>query len=71
MQHYVLSSVREGARDHLVGVRQSKLIMAKDVLCTLVSSPQVGSGRGVVGLLEVDMRNITKGRSMRLILDNR
>jgi hypothetical protein len=43
--------------------------MAKDILCTLASSSQIGSGRGVAGLLEVERRNITKGRSRRLILD--
>jgi hypothetical protein len=70
LQHYVLSSVREGVRDHLVGVRQSKFIMAKDILCTLASSSQVGNRRGVAGLLGVDKRNITKGRSRRLILND-
>jgi hypothetical protein len=73
VQHYVLSSVREGVRegvrDHLVGVRQSKLVMAKDILCTLASSSHVGSGRGVARLLGVDGRNITKGRSRRLIVN--
>jgi hypothetical protein len=70
LQHYVLSSLIEGVRDHLVGVRQSKLVMAKDILYTLASLSQVGSRRGVVGLFGVDRRNITKGRSRRLILDD-
>ena len=67
--HATTSSVREGLKDHLVGVKASKIVMAKDILCTFASSSQVGSGRGLVGLLEVDRRNISKARSRRQILD--
>lgn len=69
LQDSVLSSVREGLKDHLVGVKPSKIVMAKDILCTFASSSQVGSGRGLAGLLGVDRRNISKARSRRQILD--
>ena len=49
LQDSVLSSVREGLKDHLVGVKASKIVMAKDILCTFASSSQVGSGRGWLG----------------------
>ena len=69
LQDSVLSSVREGLKDHLVGVKPSKIVMAKDILCTFASSSQVGSGRGLAGLLGVDRRNISKARSRRQVLD--
>jgi hypothetical protein len=69
LQSNIISSMREGLRDYLVGVKQSKLIMAKDILCTLASSREVGSGRGIVGLLGVDRRNIGRARTRRLTLD--
>ena len=71
LQDSVLSSVREDLKDHLVDVKASKIVMAKDILCTFASSSQVGSGRGLDGLLGVDRRNISKARSRRQILDAR
>jgi hypothetical protein len=38
LQDSVLSSVRDGLKDHLVGVKPSKIVMAKDILCTFASS---------------------------------
>ena len=38
LQDSVLSSVREGLKDHLVGVIASKIVMAKDILCIFASS---------------------------------
>jgi asparagine synthetase A len=31
LQSNIISSVREGLRDHLIGVKQSKLVMANDI----------------------------------------
>jgi hypothetical protein len=58
--------LREGLRDHLVGVKQSKLVMTKDILCTLASTSEVGRGRVVARLLGVDRRNIGWARSSKL-----
>ena len=68
--HFVLSSVREGMREHLVGQKTSKIIMAKDILCTFASKGNVGSGRGIAGLLGVDRRNISKAQGRRVLLDS-
>ena len=57
LQHSIVSSVRTGVRDHLVGSKPSKIIMAKDILCTFVLSSDIGSRTGFVGLLGVDRRN--------------
>jgi hypothetical protein len=69
LQQFVFSSIREGIKDHLVGVKQSKLVMAKDILCTFASTSEVGSGRGLAGLLGVDRRNISRARGRRVLLD--
>jgi hypothetical protein len=69
LQNSVISSVREGMRDHLVGSKPSKIVMAKDILCTFASGSQCGSGRGLAGLLGVDRRNIYHARSRRMVLD--
>ena len=47
-------------RDHLVGSKLSKIIMAKDILCTFALSFNVGSRRGFTRLLGVDRRNFQK-----------
>ncbi len=36
------SHLKEGLTTHLVGQRQSKLVMAKDFVCMLASSSQLG-----------------------------
>jgi hypothetical protein len=69
LQQSIFSIVREGIKDHLVGVKKSKLIMAKDILCTLASTSKVGSGRGLAGLLDVDRRSISRARGRRVLLD--
>jgi hypothetical protein len=69
LQDSVLSSVREGLKDYLVGVKPSKIVIAKDILCTFALSSEIGSGRRLAGLLGVDRKNISKARSRRRILD--
>jgi hypothetical protein len=69
VQNSVISSVREGMRDHLVGSKPSKIVMAKDILYTFTSGSQCGSGRGLAGLLGVDRRNIYQAQSKRMVLD--
>ena len=44
--------------------------MAKDILCTFASKGNVGSGRGIAGLLGVDRRNISKAQGRRVLLDS-
>jgi hypothetical protein len=68
--HSILANVQEGIREHLVGAKTSKIIMAKDILCTFASKENVGSGRGVAGLLGVDRRNISKAHGRRVLLDS-
>jgi hypothetical protein len=50
-------------------VKQSKLGMAKDILCTFASTSEVGSRRGLAGLLGVDRRNISRARGRRVLFD--
>ena len=70
LQHSVLSNVREGVKDHLVVVKNFKIVMAKDILCTFALGLDVGIGRGMACLLGVDRRNITKAWEKRTSLDS-
>jgi hypothetical protein len=70
LQHSVVSSMRTGMRDHLVGSKPSKIVMAKDILCTFASSSDVGNRRGFAGLLGADRRNFQKARGRRLVIDS-
>ena len=57
-------------KDHLVGVHESKIVMAKDILCTLTTNSEIGSGKGLAALLGVDRRNIIRAKGRHLLLDN-
>jgi hypothetical protein len=70
LQDSVMSNMRDGLKDHLVGVHQSKIVMAKDILYTLATNSVVGSRRGLAGILGVDRGNILQARSRRFGLDN-
>jgi hypothetical protein len=70
LQHSVVLSVRIGMREHLVGSKPSKIVMAKDILCTFASSSDVGNRRGFAGLLGADRRNFQKARGRRLVIDS-
>ena len=70
LQHSVISTLRDGMKDHLVGVHESKIVMAKDILCTLVTNSNIGSGRGLVALLGIDRRNIIQAKDRGLLLDS-
>jgi hypothetical protein len=55
---------------HLIGQCQSKLVMAKDIVCTLVSSSQPRkSGRSIAWIPNVDRCNMKKGMQRWLLLD--
>ena len=70
LQHSIVSSMRTGMRDHLVGSKSSKIVMAKDILCTFALSSDVGSRRGFTGLLGLDRRNFQKAQGTQLVIDS-
>ncbi len=43
--------------------------MAKDIVCTLVTSHVISSGRRIARLLGVDKQNIKKSTECRTLLD--
>jgi hypothetical protein len=66
----ILGNLKEGLITHLVGQCQSKLVMAKDIMCTFDSSSQLGkSGKGIAWILGINMCNMKKGMQRRLLLD--
>ena len=50
-------------------MRESKIVMAKDIVCTLAASSNMGSNRRVADLIGVDRRNLRRGMERRLLLD--
>jgi hypothetical protein len=51
---------------HLVGFQQSKITMAKDIVCIFVPSQFVSSGRGLAKVFGADKKNIKKGLMQRV-----
>lgn len=71
MRHSVLTNFREGITDHLVGVRPSNVVMAKDIVCTFAASANLRSTRSVASVLGVDRRNIKRAMHRRVLLDTK
>jgi hypothetical protein len=61
--------MKEGINTHLAGCRKSKLIMAKNIMCTLTSSQSITSKRVVARVLGVDKRNIPRAMLKHAQLD--
>jgi hypothetical protein len=54
-QYYeIIQNTKKGMNSHLVRQRKSKVMMAKDIVCTLVTSHAMNSGRRITRLLGVD-----------------
>ncbi len=51
----VLQNMKEGINTHWASCRKSKLVMAKDIVCTLTSSQSITSKRTIVKVLGVDI----------------
>ncbi len=56
----IVNNFKSGLTIHLLGSRKTKLVVAKDIFCTLASSQYVSSNKGVAKMLGVDKRNIKK-----------
>ncbi len=60
----------KGLTSHLVGVWQSKLVLAKDIVCTLVASSKSSRNkRHIVKILGVNRWNIKKVIERHVLLD--
>jgi hypothetical protein len=62
----VLGNLKNGLTSHLVDSYQFKFVMAKDIICMLVTSihtieSNTNSGRGIARFLGVDRQNIKRG----------
>jgi hypothetical protein len=53
--HEVVENLKEGLTSHLISQRQSKLMMAKNIVYTLASSQSLSNGQGIVKVLGVNM----------------
>jgi len=63
-------SFRSNLTLHLVGAKSSKIIMEKDIVCTLATSQFARSSREVAKVLGVDKRNIKRAIERRQLLDS-
>jgi hypothetical protein len=52
--------MKEGINAHLASCRKSKLVMAKDIMCTLTSSQSITSKKAIARVLGVDGQNIPR-----------
>jgi hypothetical protein len=65
----VLQNMKEGINTHLGGCRKSKLVMAKDIVCTLTSSQSIIGKRVVAKVFGVDRQDIPRVVLRRAQLD--
>jgi hypothetical protein len=65
----VVENLKDGLSTNLVGQHHSKLLVAKDIVCTLATSQSLGSGQGITKVLGVDKRSIKKGIKLRILLN--
>jgi len=56
----VLQNMKAGINTHLIGLKASKLMMAKDIVCTSASSQSIGNNITLAKLLGANRRNIPK-----------
>jgi hypothetical protein len=70
LNHLVVSNIKDEMREHLVENRQSKVVLAKNIVCAFASSGSLlTSTKGVALVLGVDRRNIWRGIDRKTILD--
>lgn len=65
----IIQNTKKGMNIHLVKQQKSKVMMAKDIVCTLVTSHAMSSGRRIARLLGVDKQNIKKSTKCKTLLD--
>ncbi len=69
-QNYeIIQNTKKGMNIHLVKQRKSKVMMAKDIVYTLVISHVMSNGKGIARLLSVNEQNIKKSTEHRTLLD--
>jgi hypothetical protein len=67
----IVQNLSRGLNEHYTGVREQKLIMAKDIVCTLATAnSSATSARQMAKLLGVDRRNFKKSFEWRQALDS-
>jgi hypothetical protein len=65
----IVQYLSHGLSDHCTDVREQKLIMAKDIVCTLaIANSSATSARQMAKLLDVDRRNFKRSFERRQIL---
>lgn len=71
-KYEIVGNLKEAITFHFVGPHQYNLVMAKDIVCTLVASSQPmrsTNGKGIAKMLGVDKRNMKRDLERRILLD--
>jgi hypothetical protein len=56
----ILNNMKYGITSQLVGLKQTQLVVAKNIVCMFTSNSSIGSRRDVAKVLGVDKRNIIR-----------
>jgi len=59
--HEVLSNMKARITKHLVGQKESNLVVVKDIMSMLAFTSSNGNSKGVAKVLDVDKHTIQKG----------
>jgi hypothetical protein len=65
----LIENFRFGLGEHMIGFQSFKLVMAKEIVCTLAAFGSRGSNKGTTRTLGVDRRNINKGVEKHMLLN--
>jgi hypothetical protein len=67
-KHEVLTIVQTCLVMHMTSSCLTKIVVAKDIVCTLISSNNLHNNKAIVRVLGVDRRNIKRGWEKRVLL---
>jgi hypothetical protein len=68
-RYEILTNVQIGLIMHLIGSHSIKIVVAKDIICTLASSNNLRNNKAIVKVPRVDKRNIKRGAEICMLLD--
>lgn len=60
LKYHVLQNMKVGINNHLTCPRNFKLVMVKDIICTLASTQSISNKKVIAKVLGVDKFNISK-----------
>jgi hypothetical protein len=65
----IVSNLKSGFTEHLVGQQKSQIVVAKDIVYMSALSESIGSYRGLAKVFGVDKHNIQRAMGRHIQLD--